>query len=295
VVIDAAKLAMSAARAELPGWVAPARVGVRWRNPWTLELKAVRNSHSGRWFATRAAVVCMLSCAGILGSAANAVEESLEPQVVASGTADVTIAATTAAFSIDIDSLAASAAEASAESTRLTKTVSSSLRTAGLSHGEVAESLLTVTPRWEYDQATQRQKRTGYQATTLIQIETDRLDRLGAYIDAALSAGATQISAISFSAKNSDEARRQALAQAVSQARADAETIARAGGGTLGQLLLLTMEPQGAPRRVEFNPVPLMAARSLAGEERPNIIPSRIKVSASVVGRWRFVPSGAAR
>jgi uncharacterized protein len=252
----------------------------------------MRTPHSRRWIWTNVAVVCVLSCVTLEATAQDA--PSLGPQVVASGTSEVTIAATTATFSIDINSLAASAAAASDESTRISRAVSNALRTAGLSHDEIAQTQLTVSPRWEYDEATHKQKRTGYEAATMIQLETDRLDRVGTYMDAALTAGATGISAISFSAKDAHEARRRALAQAVLQARADAEAIARAGGGTLGQLLLLTAEPQNGPRGVEFSALSVTAARSIGGAERPNIVPSEIKVAATVVGHWRFVPSGSA-
>ena len=111
-------------------------------------------------------------------------------------------------------------------------------------------------------------------------------------MDAALGAGATGVSTVSFSAKNSDEARRRALAHAVSQARADAETVARAGGGSLGQLLLLTTEPQNPPRGVEI-PFAAVASRSISEGERTNIIPNQIKVTATVVGHWRFVAGKA--
>lgn len=252
----------------------------------------MRSSHCGRWTATGVAIGCLLSCTAIQAAAPN--DRSLEPQVIASGTAEVTIPATTATFSVDIDSIGASAATASAESTRASKSVSNALRAAGLSHEEIAQSQLTVAPRWEYDETTRKQKLTGYEATTMIQLATDRLDRLGAYMDAALSAGATGISSIAFSAKESDDARRRALAQAVSQAKADAETIARAGGGTLGELWLLTSEPQGGPRPVEFSPLAMSVARN-AGAERPNIVPSEIKVTATVMGHWRFVPSAPER
>ena len=251
----------------------------------------MRSSYSGRWTAT-GVVIGLLSCAAIQAAAQDG--QSLEPQVVASGTAEVTISATTATFSVDVDSIGASAATASTESTRGSKSVSNALRAAGLSRDEIAQTQLTVAPRWEYDEATHKQKLTGYQATTTIQLATDRLDRLGAYMEAALNAGATGISSIAFSAKDSNDARRRALAQAVAQTKGDAETIARAGGGTLGQLLLLTSEPQNGPRPVEFSSVAMAAPRS-AGVERPNIVPGEIKVSASVVGRWRFVPSAPER
>jgi uncharacterized protein len=258
----------------------------------------MRTSRSDKSITMGVAIVCVLSCWAIQAAAQDGAlqdGQALQPEVVTSGTADVTIAASTASFSVDISSLAASAATASAESTRISKAVSNALRAAGLSHEEIAQSQFTVAPRWEYDQATRKQKRTGYEATTVIELETDRLDRLGTYMDAALSAGATTISAISFSAKDTNEARRRALARAVAQARADAETIARAGGGTLGQLLLLTTEPESSPRAVEIN-APLVAmAPSMAGAERPNIIPSQIKVTATVVGRWKLVAGTALR
>ncbi len=247
-------------------------------------------SRSSRWVVTATAIACMLCCAG--GEAEAQAEQPLEPQIIASGTADVTIPATTASFSVQITSLAASAAAAGAESARISKAVSNALQAARLSHEEIAQTQLLITPRWNYDEATRKQKRTGYEATTTIRIRTDRLDHLGTYMDAALSAGATGISTISFSASDTNEARRGALAQAVSQAKADADTMARAGGGTLGQLLLLTTE-QSIPRGVEFTPLAAMAGRG-TGAERTNIIPSQIKVTATVVGHWKFITSTAA-
>jgi uncharacterized protein len=220
-------------------------------------------------------------------------EPSLEPQIAASSTADVTIPATTASFSIEIASLAGSAAAASATSARISTAVSNALQAARLSREEIAQTQLLVSPRWSYDEAARKQKRAGYEATTLIQIRTDRLDRLGAYMDAALGAGATGISGIEFSARNAGEARRRALTQAVAQARADAETMARAGGGTLGQLLLLTTE-RSVSRPVELTAFSAVAGRS-TGAEGTNIVPSQIKVTATVVGHWQFVASTDAR
>jgi uncharacterized protein len=222
-------------------------------------------------------------------------EHTLEPQVVASGSGEVVIPATRASFSIEVTTLAASAAGASEQSARISKAVSSALQAARLSREEIAQSRLTVSPRWEYDQAARRERRTGYQATTTIQIETEHLDRLGAYIDAALDAGATEISEISFSAKASDEARRQALTQAVARARVDAETMARAGGGTLGQVLLLTTEQQNMPRPIGLEMAAAASFRGNAQTVRTSIIPSHITVTAAVVGRWRFVPDSATR
>jgi uncharacterized protein len=248
---------------------------------------------SSRRTATRIAVLSLMALAAA-GAAAQD-DHSLEPQVVTSGNSEVSIVATKASFSIEVTSLAASAAGASTQSARISKAVSSALQAARLTHDEIAQSRLTVSPRWEYDQAARREKRTGYEATTTIQIETEHLDRLGAYIDAALDAGATGISDIAFSAKDSDEARHRALSEAAARARADAEALARAGGGTLGPLLLLTTQPQNLPRPVGLEMTPVAAFRRTAETPSTSIIPSKISVTATVVGRWRFVPNSAAR
>ncbi|HTW37200.1 MAG TPA: SIMPL domain-containing protein [Steroidobacteraceae bacterium] len=233
-----------------------------------------------------ALAICCLAGAGAGASAARA-DGTNEPQVIASGNAQVLIPATNASFTIEISSFAASAAAASMADARLSKAVSSALEAAHLTRGELTRSRLTVSPRWEYDQATRRQKRTGYEAATTLQIETEHLDRVGTYIDAALDGGATGISGITFSATDSDEARHRALAEAVARAKADAVAMARASGGRLGELLLLTSEPQSEPRGVLFQPVAATAFRS--PEAKTSLIPGQIEVSAQVTGRWRFL------
>ncbi len=240
----------------------------------------------------RVAMTVALLCVTVgAANGAAAQDGSPEPQVVASGTSDVMIPATRASFAIQITSLAASAAAASAESARIAKSVSNALQAAKLTRDETAQQGLTVSPRWEYDEATHRDKRIGYQATTTIQIETDHLDRLGSYIDAALNAGATEISDITFSAKDSDAPRHRALTEAVARARADAEAMARAGGGTLGHLLLLTTEQQNAPIGVGFQEVAAAGVR--ASRVPTSIVPSQIRVTARVIGHWRFVQNPA--
>lgn len=237
----------------------------------------------------RAVLTLAIWC--LAGAAAHAsaaqTEGTIEPQVVASGNAHVRIPATKASFSIEISSLAASAAAASMADARLSKAVSSALEAAHLTQGELVRSRLTVSPRWEYDQGTRRERRTGYEASTTLQIETEHLDRVGTYIDAALDGGATGISGIAFSATDSDDARHRALAEAVAGAKADAEAMARASGGHLGELLLLTTQPQNEPRPLLFQPAAATAFRS--PEERTSVIPGQIEVTAQVTGRWRFL------
>lgn len=211
----------------------------------------------------------------------------VQPQVITSGSAEIIVPATNASFSIDVSSLAPAAATASSESSRIAKFVSNALHAANLQRGEIAESRLRVGPQWRYDEHTRQSKLVGYEAVTSFRIE--HLDRIGTYIVAALNAGATSTSDITFSAKDPAEARQQALSRAVAQARTDAETLAHAAGGSLGELLLLTTEPTAEP--VGYAQVTVAATGRPRDSFSPVIVPAQIKVTARVVGHWKFVPS----
>lgn len=210
------------------------------------------------------------------------------PHISASGTATVSIPPDEADFSIGIVTDGASGAAAGADNARLTNAVLERLRRAGLPSAAIRSSQLAVYPRWVYDEATHRQRRTGFEATHTIDVETTALSRLGEFLDAALAAGATSVSPVAFSASDHAAAREKALAQAVANALADARTAAHAAGGTLGALLELSTQPQPAPRMP-------MARNFIAAAAMPSpvvptqVTPEAIRVEASVSASWRFL------
>jgi uncharacterized protein len=115
-----------------------------------------------------------------------------------------------------------------------------------------------------------------------IRIEYDDLSRVGAIVDAALSGGANQVEELSFGLANEADARRQALAAAVRNARLQAETMAQAAGGRLGPLIELSSGGPGV-RPVGFE------ARSLAASAETPVSRTEVSVTEQVSGRWRFV------
>ncbi len=95
------------------------------------------------------------------------------------------------------------------------------------------------------------------------------------------------INGLSFYMASLDEARRQAISAAVSNARADAEAMATAAGGTLGQLLEVSTGGPIVPPRPMFD----LAVRSAAGGAVPTPVnPGQQTVTAFVSAKWRFVP-----
>ena len=75
----------------------------------------------------------------------------------------------------------------------------------------------------------------GYSATNSVSAVSD-VDDAPALVDAAVEAGANQVSGPSMSSSNAEELYRQALAKAVEEARARAEILARSADRSLGAI-----------------------------------------------------------
>jgi uncharacterized protein len=244
----------------------------------------------------RAAVACVVWVfAGHCALAQQISQNPAAPQIVVSGIADVLVPPAKASFCIGVMTSAPTAAAAAEDNARISKAVLAALDRAGLKRGEITGSRLGVSPRWEYDDKGRHPKRSAFDANNAIQIETENLAQIGNFIDAALSAGATDASDITFAAKDIDEARRRALGEAVIAARADAEAMARAGGGVLGELLLLSTEGSNEGRDVSLQEVVVTGARRARETVPTDVIPSPIKVTARVIARWRFVSAAAGK
>jgi uncharacterized protein YggE len=106
---------------------------------------------------------------------------------------------------------------------------------------------------------------------------------VGRLIDAALSKGANEISGLQFFSSRADSVRRVALANAVVQAKGEAEALAKAAGGTLGMLLELSTATSAI--RPMFEP---RMAVAKAGASTP-VEPGEQTFSVSVTGKWSFV------
>ena len=214
-----------------------------------------------------------------------------DPEIVASGTGEVSAAPAKAAFAMEIKTLAATAAAASAENARLSRAVMDALRASSVRTEEIVGTQLSVGANWSYDESARRQKRTAYQAINSIQIQTVQLDKVAAYIDDALSAGATGVTTATYFAKDPQAMRSQALGEAVAAARRDAEAMAQAGGGRLGELELLTTEQ---PESVFTERMDRMFKKSVP-EEGTELVAPKITATARVVARWRFIPNSAGK
>jgi len=139
----------------------------------------------------------------------------------------------------------------------------------------------TIEPRYETARPGEpREPRiTGYVARNEVQVESRRIDRVGALIDAAIAARANRVSGLQFSLSKRAESLRTAIEKAGADARAQAESVARGLGVRLKGVLSATTAtaPIVSARRFE--------ALAMAGEARQAptpIEPGELTVSATL-------------
>ncbi|MEI8297563.1 MAG: SIMPL domain-containing protein [Pseudomonadota bacterium] len=228
----------------------------------------------------------MISCASALAAASAG-----SAQIIVAGHGEVTIPPTHGRFTIAITSSAATASTAGSDNARLSKAVSDALFAAGMTREELLGTRLNVNAKWDYDDHGRRKGRTMYEATNTLRVESARLEQLGVLVDAALGAGASSVSDVDFSARNATTARRQALTLAMEDARSEADTIARAAGGLLGELVAVTTERSGVPAGELQEMVVTANRRAMAAPVPTSVTPNDIVIAAHVNARWGFLPA----
>jgi len=219
------------------------------------------------------------------------------PEITASGRGEVAITPDRATVLVSVESRAPSASEAASANSQKMSAVLQTLRRAGLAQGDITTSTYTV---GQDPRSLRVPPGTGmpnfpieFLARNTVRANVRRIDDVGKVIDAALGAGATSIASVQFSSASTEEARGNALAMAVAQAQRDANILARASGGTLGRLLSMTSSSGPFVAGGFASDTYLSIEREMAGSAAfPTMInPRDLTVTASVFGRWEFVPA----
>lgn len=236
--------------------------------------------------------LAIAACVVLTPIAAKAQASAIGPSSVASlvtaGQGEAKVTPDRASVLVNVQTRAATAAAAASENAQRTKAVLDALARLGLPREQLSTEGYTVYPEMTYGRDGTVPRVSGYVVTNTVRAETHRPEQVGAIVDAALGAGANMINSLSFFASSIEEPRRQAIATAVTSARADAEAMARAAGGSVGQLLELSTQGPTVPPRPMFD---MAVARGKMAQAEPTPInPGQQTVTVYVNARWQFIP-----
>jgi hypothetical protein len=207
------------------------------------------------------------------------------PQIAVTGRGEVKVSPDRATIQVSVQTRDATAAAAAAENATKQQSVMSALRALGFGNDQLSTINYNVYPEQRFDPG-KEPVIVGYNVTNTILVDVRKLSQVGPAIDAALSHGANMITSLQFYASNTDAARRVAIAAAIEKAHADAETAARAAGGSLGSLLEINVGAYNPPP-----PRPLMMARTAdVAQLSTPINPGEETLAVEVSTRWKFNP-----
>jgi len=151
--------------------------------------------------------------------------------ITVTGTAGVEARPDLARIHLGVQAEAATAAEAMAALETRVTAVTGALRAAGLGDGDLRTAHLSVGQRYSNAGTPD-----GYVAGCATAATVRDLDRVGAILDAAITAGADRVDGLSMEIADPSAAYARALALAVGDAREKAEGLAAAAGLELGAI-----------------------------------------------------------
>lgn len=180
----------------------------------------------------------------------------------------------TAHITIGVEVNDASLANAQAEAARRMDAVVARLKADGIADDNIRTTSYNVNPQYDQNGALR-----SYQVQNLVDVKTTNVTGLGPLIDDAVNAGATRVYGIRFEASNMDELKNQARDQAMQNARAKAEQLARNGGVSLGRPITIEESDAGTTPVAARAPAP--AAAFSAAPPTP-IQPGELSVQTQV-------------
>jgi uncharacterized protein YggE len=195
----------------------------------------------------RSLVAVVLACA-VAASPVGAQQTPLSPpsSIRVTGDAKVTARPDRVQIDIGVTTRAAQSQEAASQNARQVDAVLAAVRKA--TPAAVLKTIsYSLNPTYQYHSNGEEPTITGYSAVNVVQVTLDDLAKIGTVIDSATLAGANHVQGIQFTLRDQDAVRAEALRQAATRARAEADMLAAALG--LKVVRVLSVE-ENSPRLV---------------------------------------------
>jgi uncharacterized protein YggE len=196
------------------------------------------------------------------------------PVVVTNGQATIMVAPDRAFVIVAAESRSRNSADAQRQNADAMTAVMAKLDQAGVQKDAIRTLAYDLQP--EFDYANGRQTLRGYVARNSIEVRLDDMTRVGAVLDAAGGGGATSIGGIRFDVRNREAVERDALRQAVADARARADAAAAGAGRTIDRVIRIQEDA------VPDLPRPVMRLAAADQMATTPIAPSTVEIRARV-------------
>jgi uncharacterized protein YggE len=180
-----------------------------------------------------AVVVTPLGVLLVILAGASAAALAQQPPVSSirvTGDAKVTAKPDRVQIDIGVTTRAPQSQDAATQNARQVEAVLAAVRKAAGPAAVLKTISYSLNPNYQYHPNGGEPTIDGYTANNVVQVTLDELAKIGAVIDAATQAGANHVQGIQFTLRDQAAVRAQALREAATRARAEAEVLAEALG-----------------------------------------------------------------
>jgi uncharacterized protein len=219
------------------------------------------------------------------------------PSLVVAGRGDVRAAPDEAAVRLGVLAQAATAGAAQQQANQTVTALLRAVRGLGVRQEQIRTSELSLSPVYApvrpqavaAGEEPQGPRIVGYQASNSVTVTLDKLDQVGAVVDAGLGAGANRLEGVAFGLRHDEAARQAALRDAAAQARGKAAALAAAMHVRLVEVLEVREEGTAVPQP-RFEAMRMSAGGAAVATP---VSAGQLDVSASVTVRYRIAPCPA--
>lgn len=173
---------------------------------------------------------------------------AVDKLVTVTGEATIAVAPDTAMIRIGVGSLDKTAREASDANSKQMTAVLAAIKSNGISERDVQTSQLSLQPQYDPNKAGTA-RLTGFQATNQVTVRIRDIGKLATLLDAAIAAGANEMSGIEFVVSDQSKLLDRARDDAIADAHRKAELYAKAAGARLGHVVAISEEGSAPPPR----------------------------------------------
>lgn len=161
----------------------------------------------------------------------------------------------------------------------------------GVDEKDIQTTGINLSPRFDYDRATERNVFRGYQVSNRVSVKLHDIDETGAVLDALVAGGANDLSGPSFSIEDDEAAKDTARAAAVARAKEQAEAYAALYGYSGVRVLAVSESITGTSPQPEMRM--RVAADAIAVQGSP-VQPGMVSTGVNVTIKYEMTggPNG---
>ena len=207
----------------------------------------------------------------------------ITPSITVSGTGRVKAEPDVADINLGVTKQGKDAKAAADEAAKTMAAVIKALKAAGIAEADIQTTTISLNPVYDWEENPPEIE--GWEASNLVNVTVRDIDTVGAVVDAATTAGATNINGITFRVDDPTAAEAEARAAAVADARTKADQLATAADVTIVSVLSMSESGAQAPQPIFMERAAMDTA---AGEAATPVMPGQVELSIDVLIQYEI-------